>query len=219
MNTDQIKCIITAMEAEFFAITECFHIEPSRHYQLDNKYIIAECKKMNIIIARSGVGKENAEACAKAIYTQFKQISGFISAGLAGALSAQMKAGDIVVGDAIVENTGDGWKRIQITDQIVNSMMNQNVQRGRILCSDKFINNADEKRRLNYETGAVCVEMESSGIARFANANGIPFAAVKVISDHADGKALRLIIQTYNAACDKLAGYLNEIAETVFNKC
>ena len=216
MNKKQNKCIITAMSVEFLAITECFHIERSRHYRLDDKYVIAEDKKRGIVIAQSGVGKTEAEACAKAIYTQFPQVIGFVSAGLAGALSVQLNTGDIVIGNAIIENIQSEWKRIKIADQIIQNMMNQSVQCGSILCSDEFINNSDEKQRLNAETVAVCVEMESSGIARFAQAKDIPFAAVKVISDHADEKALRSMIRIYNMACDKLASYLNEIVDTVF---
>ena len=219
MNQKPVKCIITAMGVEFLAITECFHIERSLHYQLDDKYVIAECQERNIVIAQSGVGKENAETCAKAIYTRFPQVAGFISAGLAGALSAQLNTGDIVIGDAIIENTQEEWKRIHITDQIVQSMINQNIQRGSILCSDEFIKNAEEKQRLNVETGAVCVEMESSGIAGFAHANEVPFAAIKVISDHADEKALRSMIRIYNMACNKLASYLNDIVGTAFCSC
>ncbi len=216
MIEQKIKCIITAMGVEFLTITECFNIDRSLLYKLDDKYIIAEDKERGIIIAQSGVGKTDAEACTKAIYTQFPQVKGFISAGLAGALSAQLNTGDIVIGDAITESVQGEWKKTQITDQIVQSMMNQNVQRGPILCSDEFINNADEKQRLNAETGAVCVEMESSGIARFAQTNEIPFTAIKVISDHADEKALRSMIRIYNMACDKLASYLNEIIDTIF---
>ena len=204
------------MDVEFLVITECFHIDRSSHYRLDDKYVIAECKERNIVIAQSGVGQENAEACAKAIYMHFPQVIGFISVGLAGALSSQLNTGDIVIGDAIIENTHDEWKRIQIMNQIVQSMMNQNVQRGSILCSDEFVKSVEQKRRLNVETGAICVEMESSGIAGFAHENDVSFAAIKVISDHADEKALRSIIRIYNMACEKLASYLDDIVDTVF---
>ena len=216
MIEKKVKCIITAMSVEFLAITECFHIERSLHYKLDDKYVIAEDKERGIVIAQSGVRKTAAEACAKAIYTQFPQVSGFISTGLAGALSAQLNTGDILIGDTIIENTQSEWKRIQIADHIVQSMTNHNVNCGSIYSSDKFINNADEKQRLNAETGAICVEMESGGIASFAKENGIPFAAIKVISDHADEKALRSMIRIYNMACDKLASYLNDIINVAF---
>ena len=216
MNQQPVKCIIAAMDVEFLAITERFHIERSLHYQLDSKFVIAECKERNIVIAQSGIGKENAQACAKAVYTQFPYISGIISAGLAGALSAQLNTGDIVVGDAIIDKTKNEWKKIGITERIVQSMINQNVQCGPVLCSDEFISNVDEKQRLNVETGAICVEMESSGIARFTQGNEIPFAAIKVISDHADEKALRSLIRIYKMACNKLASFINDIIDTAF---
>ena len=69
--------------------------------------------------------------------------------------------------------------------------------------------------QIKYETGAVCVEMESSGIARFAHTNGIHFAAIKVICDYTDEKVLRSIMRIYNMACNKLALYLNDIVDTV----
>jgi len=204
------------MDVEFFAIADCFRIEHSHIHRLDNKYVVAECKERNIVIAQSGVGKVNAEECAKAIYMQYPQISGYISAGLAGALSVQLNIGDIVVGNAIIVKNQDKWEKIRIMDQVVQNAIRQNAQRGLILCCDEFINNAVKKQNLNTESGAVCVEMESGGMARFAYANRIPFAAIKIISDSADEKALRSIIRMYKTACDKLAFYLNDIVDTVF---
>ncbi len=113
-----------------------------------NRYVIAECPERNIIVAQSG-GKENAEGYAKAIYTRLPHITEYITAGLAGAFSVRLDAEDIVVVDTIIDKTNNGWKKIGIAEQIVQSMINQNIQRGPILCSDEYINNPDEKCRLN----------------------------------------------------------------------
>lgn len=61
----------------------------------------------------------------------------------------RLDAEDIVVVDTIIDKTNNGWKKIGIAEQIVQSMINQNIQRGPILCSDEYINNPDEKCRLN----------------------------------------------------------------------
>jgi adenosylhomocysteine nucleosidase len=57
---------------------------------------------------------------------------------------------------------------------------------GRIVGSDRIVATVGEKHLLYQQTGALAVDMESHIAARVAARHGLPFAALRVISDRAD---------------------------------
>jgi|GEM_PF-1693749 len=203
-----LTCIIAAMDVEFFAIINSFGINTIDMRKLNGKFDVVECG--NILIARSGKGKLNAELCAEVIYKNHRYIAGFISAGTAGAIASDLRVGDIIAGDAVVEERQGIYEKISVAGWVIDNAEKQNVRIGEVFCSDKFFNEPEEKMFLSENTSVICVDMESFGIARFASKKGIPFIPIKAISDHADGNALRSLIFCYKEACDKLASYLSE---------
>ena len=58
--------------------------------------------------------------------------------------------------------------------------------RGTLASSDTVLDSPEAKRRLHEATGALAVDMESGVAARFAAARGLPFAALRAISDSAE---------------------------------
>jgi len=213
---DGLICIIAAMDIEFSAIIESFGIK-SLGDGLDSRFRIGVCENKRVIVAHSGVGKAKAEACAEAIYAKYDSINGFISAGMAGAVVPNLNIGEIVIGDAVFEEMQGLYEKVYETKRsVIKSTAKRNIRIGPVFCSDGFFSDAERKIRLHESTGALCVEMESAGIARFALKNGIPFVSVKAISDHADGKALRLILRSYKETCEGLAIYLSETVENIF---
>ena len=211
MIMNQIKCIIVAMDVEFLAIIERFNQECFHVYKLEDKYPIAECYKRKLIIAQSGIGKASAKGCVSAIYKQYPQILSYISAGTSGALFEELNVGDIIIGNSIIEKRHEEWSSIQIADDIIQYMAKQDTRCGSILCSDEFIYKTEDKQALHSKTEAICVDMESSCIAQFAQDTGVSFAAIKIISDHANEKSIRSFIRMHKTVCDKLAIYLYDV--------
>jgi adenosylhomocysteine nucleosidase len=99
-------------------------------------------------------------------------VSKIISAGLAGALYERWKCGQIVrpagvidakTGERFLAEGGDGT-----------------------LVTGSTVAGVSEKLRLRSSYGAEIVDMEAAAVARAAAQRGVPFAAIKAVSDEYD---------------------------------
>jgi adenosylhomocysteine nucleosidase len=116
-------------------------------------------------IIAGGVGAAAAERAARSI----TDATALISAGYAGGLAAPAARGVIVV-------DSDS----PIFDGAPPAI------RGRITDSQTMVATPDARARLAALTGAIAVDMESAAIARVARERGIPFAAIRVVTDGPD---------------------------------
>ena len=66
---------------------------------------------------------------------------------------------------------------------------NSRLYRGIIASGDKFVANAGEKQYISELFGACACEMEGAAIGQTAYINGIPFGAIRAISDNGDSAA------------------------------
>ncbi len=112
-----------------------------------------------------------------------------VSIGIGGALWPKLGVGDWVVADSVVCEDG-GWstdKSLQVAlINLLKVAMPNRVVLGAIAAGDIMVVDAASKAALHVKTGALAVDMESHVAARFAAAHGLPFAALRVISDGAD---------------------------------
>jgi len=109
---------------------------------------------------------------------------GMISFGVAGGLTAGLRAGDWVVASAVLESqtiraTDSAWsgKLLGMIDGAVHAP---------IVGVDDPVAEPVKKRELHRNTGAAAVDMESHVVARLAAAHQLAFAAVRVIVDPVD---------------------------------
>ena len=118
-----------------------------------------------------------------------RSVRAVISIGIGGGLWPDLKLGDWVVADSIACK-GGGWSTdsdLQIA--LVNLLSNLRSGRvilGPIAAGDVMVVNTAAKAALRAKTGALAVDMESHITAHFAANRGLPFAALRVISDGAD---------------------------------
>jgi len=91
-----------------------------------------------------------------------------MSIGFCGALDPGLGIGDIVI-------SGEGFRGPA-----------KRFVRGRICSADRVAVTSEEKRQLRQSTGAAVVEMEAAAVAEKARTWGVPFRAVKAVSDTAD---------------------------------
>lgn len=106
-----------------------------------------------------------------------------ISFGIAAALSTDLRPGDIVVADRVVDSHGD-----YPTDPRWTVMLQRGWSGSRSgICagSDVLVADPPDKARLRVASGALTVDMESHIAARIADARGLPFAAVRAVTDDA----------------------------------
>jgi adenosylhomocysteine nucleosidase len=57
---------------------------------------------------------------------------------------------------------------------------------GKMASGDSFVNSAEQKKAIVEKCDPICVDMETAACAMVCYVNGVPFAAMKAISDLAD---------------------------------
>lgn len=107
-----------------------------------------------------------------------------LSIGIAGALSASLQPGDWVVATKVVAHDGEWPTDVAWSAQLAKALRAPST--GPILGAPAMLLRATDKRAACLRTGALAVDMESHVAARLAQRLGLPFAAVRVISDCAD---------------------------------
>jgi len=128
-------------------------------------------EKHEFVLVYGGIGAEAARRAAEAVIAIYAPAL-ICSAGFAGALDPNLKVGDMVQPRRVV-NAGDGSQ----------------VDLGRgegVLVSFGSVATPEQKARLRDSFGATAVDMEAAAVARAAEARGVRFAVVKVISDEFD---------------------------------
>ena len=125
----------------------------------------------NAVVVCGGIGPEAARRATEAVLALYGT-SIVYSVGYAGGLDASLKVGDVIK-PARVVNVSDG-SSLLITGG------------NGVVISQGVTATVEQKSRLRDAYGAQAVDMEASGVARAAEARGIPFQAIKVISDEFD---------------------------------
>ena len=125
----------------------------------------------DFVLVCGGIGAEAARRAAEAVIAIYSPQVVY-SAGFAGALDSTLKVGDVVQPRRVI-NAGDG--------------SSVNLDRGEgVLVSFGSVANPRQKASLRDSFAAQAVDMEAAAVARAAEARGVRFAAVKVISDEFD---------------------------------
>lgn len=139
----------------------------------------------------SGVGPENGLAAAGRLALHGAEA--LVSAGLAGGLSPDLKTGDVVVGDRILEDRGQGgyerWGPGRGSATLAHSALLAKgipARQGSILSVGNRVPSAREKGILFGKTRALALDMESAAVARAAADARIPFLALRAIIDPVD---------------------------------
>ena len=121
-------------------------------------------------------------------------IRGVISFGVAGGLDPTLKSGDIVVATEVLAGDDRWLAGLPLNEELVASvgLGRRRIVRGRLAGAEQLVSARHVKAALHSETGAAAVDMESHIAADYAARAGLPFAALRVISDPA-GRALPML--------------------------
>ena len=104
-----------------------------------------------------------------------------LSCGIAGGLSPDLPPGSLVLGRKLRSSQGLLAGSDILTDQLAARL--PDAAQGIVAASDTIIDSALMKRSLFKSYGALCVDMESWGMARAALDGGVPFAILRSIAD------------------------------------
>ena len=112
---------------------------------------------------------------------------GVISFGVAGGLDPALKTGDVVVATEVMAGDARWLAGLSLTEAQIASIAlgRRRVVRGLLAGVEEPVAASHRKAALRSETGAAAVDMESHIAAAYASEAGIPFAALRVISDPA----------------------------------
>lgn len=129
-----------------------------------------------VVYVASGIGREPGIIAAEVLVKECAP-DVLISGGFAGALTTGYKAGDeVVVGVVVDSSTGESFRtESSSTTRVVSS---------------GFIANRSEKLELNRRFEAEAVDMEGASVGLVAKRHGIPFYAIKTISDELNFRML-----------------------------
>ena len=127
------------------------------------------------------------------------RIQVMVSSGFAGSINPGVGVGDLIIGRRIFHTPQEEFNgEIEIDsthtcDDALVTMASRlssaggfKAHCGDILCVNKVVSQAAAKKQLGIRTSAICVDMESSIIAARAHELGIPFVAIRAISDGMD---------------------------------
>lgn len=114
-------------------------------------------------------------------------VRGVISFGVAGGLDPSLKTGDVVVATEVMAGDARWLAGLSLTEAQIASIAlgRRRVVRGLLAGVEEVVAASACKAALHSETGAAAVDMESHIAAAYASEAGIPFAALRVISDPA----------------------------------
>ncbi len=134
--------------------------------------------QIRIAIVESGLGYARARNATLSLIEAHTP-RWVLSCGFSGALLPEMKIGDIVVANGIVDMHGQSLPLP--VDMPTKGKTKLHV--GKILTSDEMIRSVKEKQQLAEKYSAIAVDMESLAVAQVCQEQKKNFMAIRTISD------------------------------------
>jgi adenosylhomocysteine nucleosidase len=148
--------------------------------------------EIELAMLTTGIGIRRARAAAEFAFTHLPKIDLAIATGVAGALSNELKVGDIVVANDLLTRARDG-DAAQHVHQVPSSSVAAIEKAltsagipcsiGGILTVSRALSKRADKVAAGNGSGAIAVDMESAAIASEARQRGIRFACARAILD------------------------------------
>jgi len=198
--------VLTAMEEELAPLLEMGEIERVEEVG-KNRYYIGKLGGAPVVMAYSKIGKVFSAITATTMVLKY-QISHLIFSGVAGAISPELKIGEIVVATGLCHHDIDltsfghpagyipGGEVCYPTDPTLQKLaveagkeLGLRVWKGRIASGDQFIADPVRKRWIGEEFGAIAVEMEGGAVGKVTWSFDIPLLVIRAISDTAGEEA------------------------------
>ncbi|MGO8794377.1 MAG: hypothetical protein ACLQLC_06105 [Candidatus Sulfotelmatobacter sp.] len=156
--------LVAALEREVSGLTRGWsHVEREH---AGRKFVFFE--RNEVIVVCGGIGAEAARRAAEAVIALYHPAM-MRSVGFAGALDETLQVGDIFVPGAIIDARDNSRTEISGGSGVLVTFM--------------AVAEGDQKKKLAQAYGANAVDMEAAAVAAAANAHGLRYGAIKVISD------------------------------------
>ena len=181
--------VLGALMQEVEGLREGLHLRELAR-PLSGRLFTGDCSGEEIIVAQTGMGRARAEAVTRLLLDRYP-LTALICVGFGGALSPCLKAGDIVLCHQLrcLTHAPDppllaDARLLQATDSARGGMKGQaQIVVGGGITADRLITEPKEKKALGESFASIVVDMESYWVARLAKDKGLPFFAIRAISD------------------------------------
>ncbi len=171
--SSQIKlAIVSALNREVHPLVRYWQARDQTHAARTHRFYEHE----TTVLVCGGIGAEAARRATEAVISLYNPKL-IYSAGFAGALDPMLKVGDILEPRQVI-NFADGSR---VETEKLATRSNE-----KILITFDAVATPAQKIILRDSYFADAVDMEAAAVARAAEVRGIPFAAIKAISDEVD---------------------------------
>jgi len=201
--------IVSAMHQELSAVLALL---PDEQKQVvgGREFWVGHLHGQEVVAVLSRIGKVAAATTATALVERFG-VDRIVFTGVAGGLAPGVNRGDVVIADAFLQHDLDAsplFPRYEVplygTDRfptdpalterlaaaVRQALHGTHVHRGLVISGDRFIASAADSQALQQALpDALAVEMEGAAFAQVCRDYGVPFAAVRTVSDRADDAA------------------------------
>ncbi|MFQ6020327.1 MAG: hypothetical protein ACE5KW_06180 [Dehalococcoidia bacterium] len=168
------------------------HLKDLERTQVDGfPAVLGQYADRDIVLCRCGLG-QRALAVAEAVFARYSPYSA-LSFGLAGAIVGSLKGGDILLCESVYlyEADGKGGQAVESEGPLL-ALAEAAAQRsgltyrmGSSVTVPQVVGRPAEKEAVAARFPAQVVEMESYWLGQAARQQGIPFLAVRAVSDTA----------------------------------
>jgi adenosylhomocysteine nucleosidase len=201
--------IVAAMQQELAAVLALMPDE-NRQVVAGREFWRGHLHGQEVVAVLSRIGKVAAATTATVLIERFG-VERIVFTGVAGGLGPGVKVGDIVVAESFLQHDLDaspifpkyevplyGLSRFstdprlsaQLAAAARSALPGVTLHRGLVVSGDRFVATTAESRALQSALPeALAVEMEGAAFAQVCHDYGVPFAAVRTISDRADDAA------------------------------
>ena len=208
-NPPMRTAIVSAMHEELSAVLALMPDE-ARQNVAGRDFWVGHLHGREVVAVLSRIGKVAAATTAAVLVERF-HVSEIVFTGVAGGLGRGVSQGDVVVADAFLQHDLDaspifpryevplyGTSRFhtdaaltgRLAAAVARALPQQRLHRGLVVSGDRFVSTDAEARGLQAALpDALAVEMEGAALAQVCQDYGLPFAAVRTISDSADDGA------------------------------
>lgn len=201
--------IVSAMQEELAAVLALMPHE-SRQLAAGREFWVGQLHGHEVVVVLSRIGKVAAATTAAVLAERFG-VGQVVFTGVAGGLAPGVDVGHVVVADSFVQHDLDAspiFPRFEVplygtstfacdpgltgrlAAAVAAALPGVHVHRGLVASGDRFVATTAESGTLRAALpDALAVEMEGAAFAQVCHDFGIPFAAVRTISDRADDMA------------------------------
>jgi adenosylhomocysteine nucleosidase len=201
--------IVSAMHQELSAVLALLPDE-RKQAVAGREFWVGHLHGQEVVAVLSRIGKVAAATTATVRIERF-DADRIVFTGVAGGLARGVNRGDVVVADAFLQHDLDaspifpryevplyGTDRFatddalteQLAGAVRKALHGTHLHRGLVVSGDRFVSSAAESQAMQLALPeALAVEMEGAAFAQVCRDYGVPFAAVRTVSDRADDEA------------------------------